>query len=117
MFITQFVFINPKVNEIINIIKNTQLEYIQEYGCNYHTNVNIKRNVKFIDKVENKTKNILIGHENVIGKVNKIKQSFKGMFNFNRVLKLTIVIEGKIQKNIVNVYSKCDIIPIIWKKH
>ena len=33
MFVTrEYVFINPKLNEINNIIKNTQLEYEQKYG-------------------------------------------------------------------------------------
>ena len=54
MFITsEFVYINPKLDEINNIIKNTQLEYNQKYGYNYYTKVNVKCNVKFFDRKQN----------------------------------------------------------------
>ena len=73
MFITaEFVFVNPELNEIKNIIKNTQLKYMRNYECKYYTEVNVKCNVKFFDRTENKTKNIMIEHENIIGKVNKL---------------------------------------------
>ena len=118
MFITaEFVLINPKLNEIYNNIKNTQLEYNQKYGYNYYAKVDGKFNVKFFDKIENKTKNFMIEHENIIGKVNQKMQSSIGMNEFIRALKLIIKIQGKIHKNIVNVHLKCDGIPIIWKKH
>ena len=118
MIITaEFVFINRKLNEINNIIKNTQLEYEQKYGYNYYTEANVKCNVKLFDKRENKTKNIMIEHESVIGKVNKIMQSSKGMIKFFRALELTIRIQGRVRKNIVNTYLKCDNIPILWKKY
>ena len=71
MFVTsELVYINPKLNEINKIIKDIQLEYNQKYGYNYYTKVNVKCNVKFFDKIENKTKKIMIEHENIIGKVN-----------------------------------------------
>ena len=80
MFVTaEFVFVNLKLNEIKNFLKNTQLKYIQKYECNSYTEVNVKSNVKFFDKVENKTKNIMTEHENTIGKMNKIMQPSKGM--------------------------------------
>ena len=44
-------------------------------------------------------------------------QSSKGMIKFIRALKLTNRMQGRIHKNIVNAYIKCDGIPIIWKKH
>ena len=67
MFVTaEFVFINPNINEITKIIKNTQIEYKQIYGYDYYRNVNVKCIVKFFDKIENKTKNSMIEHINVI---------------------------------------------------
>ena len=99
MFVTaEFVYINPKLNEINNIIKNTQLDYNQKYGNDYYRKVNVKCNVRFLDKMENKTKNIMIEHMNVIGKVNKIMQSSEGIINLIRALELTIRIQGRNQK-------------------
>ena len=104
MFVTsELVFINPKLNEIKNIIKNTQLEYQQKYGYNNYRNVIVKCNVKLFDKIENKTKNIMIEHVNIIGKVKKITQSSKKMIKFIRVLELTIIIQGRIVKIVIDV--------------
>ena len=79
---------------------------MQKYECNCYTEVNVKCNVNFFDKRENKAKNILIEHENIIGKVNKIMQLSKGMIMFIRVFELTIRIHGKVHKNIINAYLK-----------
>ena len=55
MFVTsEFVYINPKLNEKNNNIKNTQLEYNQKYGYNFNTQINVKCIVTFFDKIENK---------------------------------------------------------------
>ena len=59
----------------------------------------------------------MIEHEKIIGKVNKILQSTKGMIKFIRALELTIRIQGKVHKNIINAYVNCDNVPILWKKH
>ena len=99
MFITaEFVFINPELNEIKINIKNTQLKYMQKNVGNSYTEINVKCNVNFFDGIENKTKIIMIEHENIFGKVNKIMQSPKGMIKFIRALGLTIRIQGRIQK-------------------
>ena len=39
------------------------------------------------------------------------------MIKFIRVFELTIRIQGRIHKNIVNAFLKCDGILILWKKH
>ena len=118
MFIpAEFVFLKPKLNEINNIIKNTQLECNQKYGYNYYAKVDVKCNIKVFHKIKKKTKIFMIECENVVGKVNEIMQSSKGMTKFIRALELTIRIQGKFRKNIVNVFLKCDGIPILWKKH
>ena len=44
-------------------------------------------------------------------------QSSKGMIIFIRVIKLKIVIKGRIYKNGLNVILGCSNIPILWKKH
>ena len=64
----------------------------------------MKSNVEFLDKIENRTKIITIEHENVIGKVNKKMQSSKGMIKFIRSLELTIRIQGRVYKIIVDAF-------------
>ena len=76
MIITNvYVYNNLKLNETRNIIENTLLEFDQQYDYNFNTEIIVKCNIKFFDKLESKTKNIMIEHENVFGKVNKIMQS------------------------------------------
>ena len=117
MFVTnEFVFINPKLNEINNI-KNTQLEYKKKYDYNYCTKVNVKCNVKFFEKIENKTKKLMIERDNNIGEVIKKMQWSKGMKKFISVLELTIKLQGRNYKNVVDAYLKCDNIPILWEKN
>ena len=67
-----FVFINPKLNEINNKKTHNLNDYI------YYTKVNVKCNINFFDKIENKTKNIMIERDNLIEEENKIMQSSKG---------------------------------------
>ena len=55
--------------------------------------------------------------ENIIGKVNKIRQSSKGMIKFITALESKIIIQGRIHKSFLNAYLKCAGIPIIWKKN
>ena len=112
----EYVYDNIKLNETRIIIENTLLEYHQKYGYNYNTEVEVKCIVKFFDKIENETKNIIIEHENIIGKVNKIMQSSKGMNETIKALELTIRIEGRIHKNTVNAYMNCDKVQILWKR-
>ena len=105
MFVTsEFVLINPELNEINNIKKNTQLKFTRKYGYNYDTEVNVKINVQYFDEIENKTKHIMIEHDNVIGVVNKIMQSSKRMINFFKALELTYGIQGRIHRNVVSAY-------------
>ena len=66
---------------------------MQKCECNFYTEVKVKGNVKLFDKIENKTKTILIEHENIIGKLNQIMQPSEGMIKFIRALVLTIRIQ------------------------
>ena len=59
----------------------------------------------------------MIEHENITGKVNKIMQSSKGRIKLNIALELTITIQRRIHKNIVDAYMNCDNVPISRKKH
>ena len=59
----------------------------------------------------------MIERDNIVGGVNKVMQLSKGMYNFIRPLELTIIMQGRIHKNLVNAYLKCDNTPIFWKKY
>ena len=101
------------MKETRKIIENTLLAHHQRYGYNCSTEVNVKCNVKFSDKIENKTKNIMIEYENIIGKVNKIRQTCKGMIKFIRILELTTRIKGRFHKLIMSAYMNRDNVPIL----
>ena len=55
---SEYIFLNPKLKEIIDITNNTILEHNKENGDNFRRKIEIKYNIKFFDKIKNKTKNI-----------------------------------------------------------
>ena len=57
----------------------------------------------------------MIERYNILGRVNKVMQSPKRMYKFIRPIELIIIIEGKLYKNVKNVYLKSDKIPTLWK--
>ena len=60
MFVfSEYVFINPKLDEITDNIKNTQLGHDRKYGDNYCRKIQVRCTIEFFDK-KNKTKNITI---------------------------------------------------------
>ena len=63
------------------------------------------------DKIKNETKNNTIECYNVVGGKNKVMQSSSGFMKFIRAIELIIIIQGRLYKNVVNAYSKCDNIP------
>ena len=50
----------------------------------------------------------MIEYENIIGKVNKIMQTCKGMIKFIRILELTTRIKGRFHKLIMSAYMNRD---------
>ena len=59
----------------------------------------------------------MIERDNIIGEVIKKMQWLKGMKKFISVPELTIKIQGRNYKNVVNAYLKSDNIPILWGKN
>ena len=57
---SEYIFKNPKLNEIKHIINNTIVEHNRKYGENYCRKIEFKYIIQFSDKIKNKTKNIMI---------------------------------------------------------
>ena len=56
MVTSEYVFNNPKMNEINDIIEKTRLKHDRKYGIDCFSEVKIRFNVEFFDKINNKTK-------------------------------------------------------------
>ena len=111
----EYVWINPNLNEIKNIIKNTHLEYEQKYGYHYNRDVIVKCSVEFFDK-KNETIIILIECYNVFGKIQKVMQSSHIFMKFIRAFELILRIQGRIYENVEIVSLEGDNVRILWKK-
>ena len=116
MIITSEYFYNIKLNETRNIVENTLEEYEEKYGYNYHRHVKVNCVAEFLDKIKNETKNITIDRYNIIGELNKIMQSSRGMIKLIRIIHVKIIIEGKICNNIMDIYFKTGCMPVLWRK-
>ena len=58
----EYIFINPELNEINNFINKTLRGYIEKYDNIYWKRMDYKYNIRFLDKIKNKTKNITTTH-------------------------------------------------------
>ena len=112
---SEYVYNIFKLNETQNIIEITLEEYERKYAFNYNRVIKDYCIAEFLDK-KNETKSITIDRYNIIGEVNKIMQSSKGMIKFIRVVQVKVILEGKFYKNIKDIYFKSGCMPILWKK-
>ena len=46
---SEYIFNDPKLNEITDNIKNTRREHNQKYGDNYYRKFEVRCNVEFFD--------------------------------------------------------------------
>ena len=115
-FTSEYVYDNIKLNETRNIVDKTVLEYEPKYGANYHRSVKVTCVAEFLDKIKNETKNVTIERYNNIGELNKIMQSSKGMIKLITIFELKIIIKGRIYKDVLDLYLKSEVIPILWIK-
>ena len=49
---SEHIFVNPKLNEITDTIKNTRLEHDLKYGDKYCGKIEVRCNIKFFDKIK-----------------------------------------------------------------
>ena len=53
---SEYIFLNPKLSGINDIIEKTRVEHDQKYGDSYCGEIGIKYNNNFLDTIKNKTK-------------------------------------------------------------
>ena len=107
------IFINAKLSEINDIMKNTRLEYDQQYGEHYCREIEVRCNFKFFDEIKNKTKNFTIKHYHLHG-INKTIVASQGRYELFKPNKLIILVQGIISKNVINTYMKFNNFPTLW---
>ena len=76
-----------KVDETRNIIQSTEEDCRRKYHADCFAK-EFKCVVELLDKVDNEIEIITIDCENIIGKVNKVMQSSKGMIKFVWIIEL-----------------------------
>ena len=116
---SDYVYTNIKLNETRKIVENTLEEYKQKNSWNYLRSVKVRCVAELLDKIKNERKNITIERYNIIGELNKILQSSKGLIKLISVSQVIIIIEKRIRiYNIVlsDLYLECESNPILCKK-
>ena len=107
---------NINLHETRNIPQNTIEEYAKEYGSNNNRVVKVECVGELYDKIKNETKIIIIDRYNIIGELNKIMQKSRGEIKLIKIFEVKIIFEGRINKNIMDMYFKSECMPIIRKK-
>ena len=77
--------------------------------------VKVKCAGEFYDK-KNETEIIIIDRYNIIGELKKIMQKPRGEIKLIKIMEVKIIIETRINKNIMDMYFKSGCMPILWKK-
>ena len=70
-----------KLDKTREIIENTIQEYEQKYGEHNCKSIKVICVAEFLDKLKNETKYITIESYNIVGELNRIRQSSKGLNN------------------------------------
>ena len=108
---SEYVYRNPELCEIKDIIEKTRLEHEHKYGYNYCRENDIQYNVKFLDKIKkNKTKNISTKS------IKNLIIASQNRYELNKINKTMIIKTGSIEKNVIITYMKCHSIPLLWRK-
>ena len=87
-YTSEYVYNIIKLDETRKNIENTLHESEQKYGASYRRIIEIICIAKFLDKIKNETKNIFIENYNIVGELNKITQSSKGMNKFIKIIEI-----------------------------
>ena len=96
-------FINPGRNRIFSIITETMRKLTKKYDV---TKVELKKNTKFYDKVQNKTKNVICKCG-----IDKTKIASKGRYEYIEINKFITLVKGYLSKNVIDTYMRCGNVP------
>ena len=103
---SEYIFLNPKLEEIIDVIDSTMLENKKMYSDNYYRQINFKYNIQIFEEKKNSTVRS--------SKISETKIASQAIYEYIKINKLIILKEGSISKNVINTYMKCDNIPRLW---
>ena len=113
---SEYVYDNIKLNETRNFLQTTINEYEETYGYKYNRIVKVECFVEFYDKIKKEKKFIIINRCNIIGELIKIMQKSRSEIKLIKINEVNLIIEGRIKKNIMEMYFKSGCMPTIWKK-
>ena len=106
-----------KFVETCKIVENTLQEYEQKNGGNYRKIVKVICFAEVLDKVKDQTKNNTIESYNIIGELNRVMQSSERVYKLIKINEKRFKINGVIYKNVSDLHSKSENIPILWNEH
>ena len=108
------VFINRKLIEITNIIRNTERNHCEKYGQN-EIGIRVLNHVEFFDDRTIKTEIVNIGDYSIIYRINRRIRASNKRYCVTKLNKLLITIETGIKKYVKNTYLKMKI-PMGWRR-
>ena len=112
---TEYIYHNPLIEEIGDIVKNTIRERRDKYGHNPYYKHRERGNIQFFDKLENKMNNAWVKGRCLLYQATRREIASKGRFEKHKIKKLIFTAEGSIEKQIINTYLKMNI-PMMWRK-
>ena len=99
----EYIFNNPKLDELSKIIKNTEHEHDEKYAHD-EKRTQVICHVEFIDWLTNKTKNVKIIDYYIIFRNNRRKCVSNNRYVVNKANELIVIIEGEIKKNMLKTF-------------
>ena len=75
----------------------------------------MKSNIQNIDQINNKTKNITLAGRSLKYEAYRTFVASKGRYKITKINNLSIIIESRIEKHVINTYLKMKI-PTMWIK-
>ena len=85
-----------KLEEISNIIENTEREHNEKYGRDQKRKIEVICHVEFIDLLLNKTKRVKINHYRIFYRIHRRIIASNGRFKVNKANILLIMTAGDI---------------------
>ena len=88
-YTSEKVYNNFKLDNTRKVVENSLREYQQKHGASYRRIVKVISVAEFLDKIRNEMRNVTIeGSNNIIGELNRIMQSSKGLIRLIKKIEL-----------------------------